>query len=87
MEEGGRYQLRRAAGLCWLLDMQQSGAESEGVVSFNETGAFIWEHYRRLQSEEAVAEAVSACFLNPLEESLRDVRQFLAQLKGLGVDL
>ncbi|MCH5332538.1 MAG: PqqD family protein [Agathobacter sp.] len=87
MGESGRYRLRRAAGLCWLLDMQQSGAKSAGVVSLNETGAFIWEQYMRLQSEEAVAEAVSACFSIPREESLEDVRQFLAQLKRQGLEL
>lgn len=85
--DGRRYQLRKAAGRYWLLDMEQSGAKSEGVVSFNESGAFIWEQYSRLRSEEAVAEKVGARFGISGEEGLRDVRLFLEQLKEQGVEL
>lgn len=87
MEDIGRYQLRRAAGMYWLLDMEQSGAKSSGVVSFNESGAFIWEQYMHLRSEKAVAEAVCASFDVPYEESLQDVRQFLAQLRRQGLNI
>ncbi len=87
MAEKGRYQLRKAAGLYWLLDMEQSGAHSVEQITFNESGAFIWEQYARLQSEKAVAEAVSREFGISKEEGLADVRQFLAQLRDKGLDL
>lgn len=79
--EKERYQLRRAAGRCWLLDMEQSGAKSGGVISLNESGAFIWEQYVRLRSEDAVAELAAEHFGISREEGLADVRLFLRQLR------
>ncbi len=87
MEKTGRYQLRRAAGLYWLLDMEQSGEKNIGAVSFNESGAYIWEQYVCLGSDEAVAEKLSESFGIPYENSLADVRQFLSQLKDQGLEL
>lgn len=85
METRERYQMRKAAGLYWLLDMQQEGAHGAGAIPFNETGAFIWEQYRNLESEAAVAERVSAEFGITREEGLRDVQQFLGQLRKQGI--
>lgn len=83
MSEQSRYRLRKAAGLYWLIDMEQSGKQ----VMLNEAGALIWEKYERLKSERAVAEEISREFGIPAEEGLEDVRQFLSQLKSQGLEL
>lgn len=59
MEIKDRYQMRRAAGLYWLIDMEQNGVCWREPVAVNESGAYIWAQYRRLGSEEAVAEELS----------------------------
>lgn len=87
MKNKRRYQMRRAAGLYWLLDMEQSGKKSTGAVSFNESGAFIWEQYERLGSDEAVAEKLCENFDLFYEDSLADVRQFLSQLREQGLEI
>lgn len=87
MKNKRRYQMRRAAGLYWLLDMEQSGEKSIGTVSFNESGAFIWEQYEHLGSDEAVAEKLCESFNISYEDSLADVRQFLSQLREQGLEL
>ena len=50
-----RYQIRKAAGVYWLLDMEQSGIEGRGCVMLNESGALIWNLYARLGSVREVA--------------------------------
>lgn len=82
-----RYQLRKAAGLYWLLDMEQDGVEMREPVVINESGAYIWEQYRRLGSEMSVAEALSREFGLSVQEGLTDVRQFLQQLREQGLSL
>lgn len=85
MDGRGRYQLRKAAGLYWLLDMEQTGAGRRDPVVLNESGAYIWKRYGELQSEAAVAEELNREYGIPVSEALADVRQFLGQLQGQGL--
>lgn len=82
-----RYQIRKAAGLYWLLDMEQNGIERQEPVALNESGAYIWQQYQRLGSDDSVAEELSREFEIPAEEALTDVKQFLQQLKRQGMVL
>ena len=82
-----RYQLRKAAGLYWLLDMEQDGAERQDPVVLNESGAYIWEQYRRLGSETSVAEVLSREFGISVQEGLADIRCFFQQLREQGMVL
>lgn len=87
MGSKGRYQIRKAAGQYWLLDMNQSGVKRLEYVLLNESGAYIWELYDRLQSETDVAEELHKEFGISVEEALADVRQFLKQLVEQGIVL
>ena len=87
MEGNERYQLRKAAGLYWLVDMEQSGVGRQEQIVLNESGAYIWKQYRLLQSETAVAEVLSREFGISVQEGLTDIRQFFQQLKEQGLDI
>ena len=87
MDRKGRYQLRKAAGLYWLLDMEQSGAERREPVVLNESGAYIWKQYESLGSEMAVAEALSREFGISVQDGLTDIREFFQQLREQGMVL
>lgn len=87
MEINDRYQMRRAAGLYWLIDMDQNGVYWREPVAVNESGAYIWKHYRYLRSETAVAEELSRERGVPAQEALADVRCFLQQLREQGIAL
>ncbi len=87
MDGEERYQLRKAAGLYWLLDMEQDGAKRREPVVLNESGAYIWEQYRRLGSETSVAEALSREFGISVQEGLADIRSFFQQLREQGLVL
>lgn len=82
-----RYQIRKAAGLYWLLDMEQSGIGRQEQIVLNESGAYIWKQYERLRSKAAVAEELNREFGISVEEALADVEQFLQQLKRQGMIL
>lgn len=87
MDSKVRYQMRKAAGLYWLVDMEQSGIERHEPVALNESGAYIWQQYQRLGSDASVAEEIGREFEIPVEEALADVRQFFKQLKEQGLEL
>ena len=86
MDRKGRYQLRKAAGLYWLLDMEQEGAERREPIVLNESGAYIWQQYRQLRSKEAVAEVLSREFGISGQEGLEDIEQFFRQLREQGLE-
>ncbi|MCM1304425.1 MAG: PqqD family protein [Lachnospiraceae bacterium] len=85
MEKRNRYQMRKAAGLFWLLDMEQDGPGWKEPAVMNESGAYIWERYQCLKSEEAVAEELYREHGVPVQEALADIRRFLRQLKEQGI--
>lgn len=87
MEGNERYQLRKAAGLYWLVDMEQSGVGRQEQIVLNESGAYIWKQYWLLRSETAVAEVLSREFGISVQEGLTDIRQFFQQLKEQGLDI
>ena len=82
-----RYQLRRAAGKYWLLDMEQAGGDYKAPVAMNETGAMILNSYWRADDPEEAAKVLSETYEIELEEALTDVKEFLRQLESQGVVL
>ena len=53
---GMRYQLRRAAGRYWLLDMEQEGVPYRRPLCMNEMGAAVWELLVRGLDREGIVE-------------------------------
>ena len=82
-----KYQLRYAAGLYWLLDMQQSGAAYIQPVPLNAGGAQLWRMLERGMSEAEMCKWLCEEYGLPPEQAQGDVRDFLAQLKTQKVDL
>lgn len=85
MREKKRYQLRYAAGLYWLLDMEQTGEIYKKPVTMNECGAYIWQNYIESASEEEIANMLHIRYNIPCEEALEDIREFIKQLKKQGI--
>lgn len=80
-----RYQMRKAAGGYWLLDMGQTGLVYKNPISLNETGAAIWELLEDGKSPEQIAESFAEEYGIAKEEALADVRQFMEQLEQQGI--
>ena len=67
MKKKNRYQLRRAAGVYWLLDMEQDGLSCERPIMLNECGAFLWQRFRDGKTKEAAVQELCAEYEIPPE--------------------
>lgn len=85
MQKKKQYQLRYAAGLYWLLDMEQTGGTYKKPVIMNECGAYIWQNYIESVSEQEIAGMLHTRYGISSEEALKDVREFIKQLQKQGI--
>lgn len=83
---GRRYQLRRAAGLYWLINMEQPGPAYIAPVPLNEEGAKLWERILLGTSIEDICTQFSEEYEIPLAQAREDVHDFIEQLQTKGVD-
>lgn len=79
------YQLRKAAGTYWLLDMEQDGPAYTKPVPLNESGAYIWQLLEAGHKTEQAARIVAAEYGITADEAGEDIRQFLQNLHEHGV--
>lgn len=84
MKSKGRYQLRHAAGLYWLIDMEQSGVPFRKPVLLNEMGAVIWTMLQEGR-EDQIADRLSGEYQVSRELVEEDVRQFRECLREQGI--
>lgn len=82
-----RYQLRSAAGLSWLIDMQQEGIPYKQPIMLNEVGAFIWKYFEKGYDLEEIASAVAKEYEVDSSEVIKDVEEFLNQLRIQGIEV
>lgn len=76
-----KYQLRKAAGKYWLIDMGQEGLPYKPPAVINGAGAFIWQNLASGLSIEETALKLSSMYDIPAGEAKQDIMQFLVQLK------
>ena len=82
-----KYQLRYAAGLYWLLDMQQSGESYKSPVPLNEAGAELWRKFAGGMSEAQVCGWLCEQYDLSTEQAQSDVHDFVEQLRSNDVAL
>ena len=80
-----RYQLRQAAGMYWLLDMEQSGCPYRKPVLMNAVGVRIWNRISEGWKTKQIAEELHTVYEIPCHEALADVKQFISQLQAQGI--
>mgnify|MGYP002573338553 FL=1 len=86
-KQSERYQIRQAAGMYWLLDMEQSGIPYRQPVLLNETGAAFWKLLAQGKPEDEVASVIASEYGVSREEIRQDVEQFLQKLRSQGVTI
>jgi len=82
-----RYQLRYAAGLYWLLDMEQPGVPYKKPLPLNETGAGIWKKIESGMGMNEIAEDMSRHYDVPFADMRQDIECFFKQLEQCGIVL
>jgi hypothetical protein len=73
------YLLREIAGEYMLVPLGNSSLNS--MVSFNETGAFVWKKLEQGLNEEEIANALTAEYNVAYNQALEDVKQLVGYLK------
>lgn len=77
------YLLREIAGEYMLVPLGNSSLNS--MVSFNETGAFVWKKLEQGLTEEEIANALTAEYNVAYNQALEDVKQLISYLKEKNV--
>lgn len=83
----GRYQLRHAAGLYWLIDLEQPDKSYHSPIPLNEGGAMLWRMIDSGASLEEICQRLCAESDISMEQARADATDFIQQLKNLHVDL
>lgn len=76
--------LRYAAGVYWLLDMEQKGSDYHRPVMLNECGACIWERHIAGDTEQEIVEWMKNEYGISPEQAKDDVSRFMEQLRKQG---
>ena len=86
-KQSERYQIRQAAGMYWLLDMEQPGIPYRQPVLLNETGEAFWKLLVQGKPEDEVASVIASEYGVSREEIRQDVEHFLQKLRSQGVTI
>lgn len=78
------FLLRRVGEANILVPLRQKVVNLQGVITLNETGAFIWELLKEERTPDELAEALVEEFDVEFDQAKKDVEEFLKQLKELG---
>ena len=82
-----RYQLRHAAGLYWLIDMEQPDSSYNSPIPLNEGGAVLWRMIDGGASLDEICQRLCAESDISMEQARVDATDFIQQLNNLHVDL
>lgn len=84
MKRNENFLLRRVGEANILVPLRQKVVNLQGVITLNETGAFIWELLKEERTPDELAEALVEEFDVEFDQAKKDVEEFLKQLKELG---
>ena len=81
---GNSYQVRKAAGLYWILKMDQVGQAYVEPLPVNQVGADIFGLLQEGNTSQEIAKELSLKYGAPEDVIEEDVLAFLEQLKERG---
>lgn len=84
MRVNQNFVLRKVADTYVVLPVASAVMEFDGMVTLNESGAFLWRLMEQETSIESLAEALAAEYGISKESALGDVEQFLQRLRPAG---
>lgn len=76
---------RDIAGDTILVPVGKTVYDSNGLFILNELGSFLWDRLTGAEDEEALLQAVLAEYEVSREVALADIREFLDNLRKLGI--
>ena len=76
---------REVAGDWLLVPVGRTTLDMNGLLTLNETGAFLWERLPAAEDEEALVSALLDEFEVDRKTAADDVTEFLGRLRKLGI--
>ena len=83
--EAKRFVLRKVAGENILVPVGNTALTSNGLVTLNESGAFLWKHMEKNRTREELVQEVLQEYEVSEEQARLDIGQFLTYLAKAGV--
>lgn len=84
MRRNELFILREAADMNVILPVGPASNQFPGMISVNETGAFLWQLLETDQTPDTLAQALTEAYEVELPQAKADTLAFLAQLEGTG---
>ncbi len=82
-----RFTLRSAAGVYWLIDLEQEPPGYKKPLTMSKTGMEIIEQMEEGRSNEEIAEVLGNRYNSKPEDILKDIVGFEMQLRDFGYKL
>lgn len=77
--------VRNIGGESVLIPVMQQGDAFHGIISLNETGAFIWNCLEQEKSKEQIVAELQNEYEVTQEQAAHSVDEFCANLEKLGI--
>jgi hypothetical protein len=81
MRRKSGFALRKVGEVNIIVPLGQKVLDLNGVITLNETGAFIWEQLGEERSLDELVEAVSQEFDVETDQARKDIEDFLENLR------
>ena len=79
------FVMREVAGENIVIPLSGLGEQFNGIITLNETGAFIWKQIQNEQDKPAIVAALLDAYEVTPEQAARSVDALCAQLESLGI--
>lgn len=84
MKRNENFLLRQVAGKQVVVPVGKAAAEFPGMITLNDTGAFLWELLQTEQTMDSLAAAVTEKYEVSAETALEDTKKFVEKLFSVG---
>lgn len=84
MRRNENFILRQTADLMVILPVGEASVRFPGMISVNETGAFLWEELEHEHTADTLAEGLTREYEVELPTARRDTDAFLEKLRKAG---
>lgn len=81
----GDFILRKIMGDYIIVPIQSSESQFGGLITVNETGAFLWNELEHAESSADLCRRLQEEYEVSPEMAEQDVQQFITRLKELGI--
>ncbi|MGN0171295.1 MAG: PqqD family protein [Acutalibacteraceae bacterium] len=83
LKEG--FLLRQLAGEYVVVPVGEASLDLRGMITLNETGAFLWEQLQSEQTEQTLTDKLLADYAVDEAQARRDVASFTEKLRQQGL--